>query len=112
MKKLIIVCFLFLFVSCFDEGENLGKVLDVSKIENNTLPESLQNLQVYCIGTTNGGTVMVGILNDTLNSLTYQQGKTQETIIMINNKNSQTKRIIEAKEILSETDDIIVIRKK
>lgn len=75
------------------------------------LPQELKGLKVYTVHTGGIGEIKVAILNGEVNSLTYPVGKTEETTIVIN-KGHYDERVIEAEEILSETDEIIVIKKK
>lgn len=78
--------------------------------EEYALPAELKGLKIYTIRTGTLDYAKVAIFNNMPNSVTYSVGKTQETTILINN-NTSNKRTIVAKEIISETNDIIVIRK-
>ena len=108
MKKFIFIACILLFsaTSCLKEGET-EKMLDNA----GNLPPELKGLKVYAVGIGNGNVVKVAILNNNVNSVTYSEGKVEVTTLIINS-NTNNSRIIEVKEILSETDDIIVIRKK
>jgi hypothetical protein len=106
MKKLILLIALvsLTFVSC----ERGSTSLNLNGTEQG-LPPELKGLRVYTVqdGITH---VKVALFNGQVNSVTYPVGKTEETTIIING--GGTPRTIECKEIISETDEIIVIRKK
>ena len=76
------------------------------------LPDELRGLKVYTINTnTTGGYVKVAILGDKINSVTAPHGKTVFTTIIVD-KSGDTDRTILCDEIISETEDIVVVRKK
>lgn len=108
MKKLFLLITLvsLTFVSCERGVTNI-------KLNGDEygLPSELKGLKVYNVSTGPLSYVKVAVLNGQVNSTTYAVGKTQETTLIINLPNSST-RTIECKEIVSETDDIIVIRKR
>lgn len=108
MKKLIVLGLLLALMSC----ERGGTTLSLNGNES-ALPPELKGLRVYSVNTglAGIGQVKVAILNGQINSTTYAVGKTTETVIHINQPNVAS-RTIECKEIISETDDIIVIRKR
>lgn len=107
MKKIFLLFALILvFTSCEDAGvTHLRLNGDV-----NNLPPELKDLKVYSVSLGGGDWVKVGIINNNVNSMTYAVGKTIESVIIINN-GSTAKRVINAKQIISENDSIIVIRK-
>ena len=104
MKKLFIILFFAIFaMSCTPAGvtrQNLNG-------NESTLPPELKGLKVYTVDLGGLEYVRVAILNNDVNSLTYYQGKTTQSVIIITPDN----RVIKADEIISETDEIIVIRK-
>lgn len=105
MKKIIIFTLLSLtLTSCHDEGET-SLSLDGNKHE---LPEELKGLKVYWVATGKASGVQVAVLNNQVNSLTYAEGKTQETVIMVN---KSTNKIYEISEVLMENDSIMVVKK-
>lgn len=104
---LIILLFSFITISCIKKGEVIQRL---DGTESN-LPDELKGLKVYVVGTGDGDDIKVAILNGQVNSGTYSVGKTQATTIVVN-KDHYDERTIEAKAILLETDDIIVIKKK
>lgn len=107
MKKLIVIlCLLSMFMSC----ERGGTTISLTGNES-ALPPELKGLKVYNVNTSALGQVRVAVLNGQVNSTTYSVGKTTETVVNIYLPNG-TPRTINCKEIISETDDIIVIRKK
>lgn len=105
MRKLIVFVLLLSFISC-DRGSTTTTLTG----EESGLPPELKGLKIYTVST-GLSNVRVAVLNKQVNSTTYTVGKTSETTIIINPNNGTT-RTIECKEIISETDDIIVIRKK
>jgi hypothetical protein len=98
--SIVIVSLLFLF-GCKDKGVS---EVELSGFENN-LPAELKGLRVYNVSTGNGGYIKVAILN---NSPVVTKIDSHITIIMGKNVKD---RIIYAKQIISETDSIIVIKK-
>ncbi len=106
LKILTIALFLFLVMGCAKKGTTSRLLVGDEK----DLPNELKGMKVYAVSTGDGYAVKVAILDNKVNSLTYQEGKIQQTTIVIN-PNTSNERIIKAKEILSETDEIIVIRK-
>jgi hypothetical protein len=74
------------------------------------LPEELKGLKVYSVAVDNGNYVKVALLNNEVKSVTYQNGKTQTTTIMLKKQNNQS-RVIDIENVLMENDSIIVCRK-
>lgn len=105
LKLLLVGLMLVLTVSCGEKGVSRQKL---TGFESN-LPDELRGLKVYSVNDGALSYIKVAVLNGQINSVTYPVGKTQETTIMVN-KNGQD-RVIHAREILSENDSIIVIRK-
>lgn len=105
MKKLLITLLAStVLVSCYAPGTT---ELKLNGDEPN-LPEELKGLKVYTVSTNNGGYVRVGILDQKAVSTTYRSGKTLQSFILLNKQNG---KMIEVKEVLSETDSIIVCKK-
>lgn len=102
MKKIFAILVLsLLFISCDRDYKQYS-------VRQEELPEELKGIKIHLVPYgENGGSMYVATLNDKVNSLAYQSGKHTETVIMINNK----ERVIHAKEIISETDSILVIKK-
>jgi hypothetical protein len=107
IKFLLITLVLVIVTSCDPAGETTQYLTG----EEQTLPDELKGLKVYTVSIGNGNYVKVAVLNGQTNSSTYNVGKTQHTTIVVN-KDRYNERVIEAEEILSETDDIVVIKKK
>lgn len=105
MKKLFLLIALvsLTFVSC-----ERGSTRTSLNGNESALPPELKGLKIYTVST-GISSVRVAVLDNKVNSVTYPVGKTEETTIIIN---GGTPRTIECKEIISETDDIIVIRKR
>lgn len=95
---------LFLLVSCEDKGITKQWL---SGDESN-LPQELKGLKVYRVSCGDGEYVRVGILNNQVISTTYTEGKTTESVILVN---KQTTRAINVESIISENDSIVVIKK-
>jgi tellurite resistance-related uncharacterized protein len=107
MKKLAFIFIILLaFVACDDPGVTSQELTG----EEANLPDVLKGLKVYSVSTGEGGYVKVAILNGEVNSVGYSEGKTSETTIIINPDNYNM-RTIHAKEIVYETNEVIVVRK-
>lgn len=111
MRKILIFLLLIVAMSCEDSGTALVRLNG----NESKLPPELKGLKVYTVYVEGGETVRVALLNNKVNSLTYYQGSdgtntNNHTVIMIDGNSSETK-IIHAKQILSETDSIIVLKK-
>lgn len=106
-KLLIIALFSAILFSCSDAGTTQQRLNG----DESTLPEELKGLKVYTVSTGGISEVKVAVLNGQVNSATYMVGKVEETTIVVN-KGEYNERTIYVKEILSENDSIIVIRKK
>lgn len=107
IKLLFIILLSLTLFSCEDAGVTSKRLVG----DESQLPEKLKGLEVYSVSLGDGVWIKVAILNNEINSVTYPVGKTEETTIVVD-KGSYKERTIYAKEVLSETDDIIVIRKK
>src|ERR1035437_463875 len=99
----LILLMIFLF-SCDDEK---GTTIQSLNGDEQGLPDDLKGMKLYYVsmGNNGSGIYVAKLPNNTINAVSFLQGKTQITTIIINN------RTIVAKEIISETADIIVIRK-
>jgi hypothetical protein len=82
--------------------------LPISKSTEGTLPQELKGLKVYRVSCGEGEYVKVGILNNQAISTTYQAGKIQQSVILVN---KETTRTINVESIISENDSIVVIKK-
>lgn len=104
MKKIILaLAFVTLLSSCESHYKE-------HRVKDEGLPEELKGLKIHSVPYYLGDseyTLTVATLNNEVNSVSYKSGKTYKTVIMINNK----ERVIHAKEIISETDSILVIKK-
>lgn len=112
MKKLTLrwllgVSFMFGLASCSTKGESTQYL---NGTETN-LPPELQGLKVYDVAINDGGTwIKVALLPGYISTpVTYQSGKQHITTIVLQKANEQ--RTILAKEIISENDSIIVLKK-
>ncbi len=102
MKKLFFIGLVsFSLFSCARNG--------YVNIDEN-LPKELKGLKVYTVSIDGGMEfVRVAVLNNQINSVTYPRGKTQETVIMVNQNNQP--KLIRCEHIISENDSIVVCRK-
>jgi len=104
LRLSIFVVFSILLFSCTDAGVTTPRLVGDEK----KLPDKLKGLEIYEVSIGGGEYVNVAVLNNEVNSLTYQEYKnTISTIIIKDEKN----RLIAVKEILLENDSIIVCRK-
>jgi hypothetical protein len=108
MKKILTILILALtLTSCEDKGLTRQTLTG----DESTLPAELKGLKIYTVSTGEGNYVKVGILNNQAISTTYQSGKHQQSVILVNKENSTSDRTINVESIISENDSIIVIRK-
>jgi len=104
MKRLLIIAIVLILSSCTPKGVAIQRTNGNEK----TLPDELKGLKVYDVSIGEGDYIKVALMNGKSNSTRYMVGKIHETTIIIN---SGEKRLINAKEIISETDSILVIKK-
>ena len=108
MKKFFLFAIMFWVLlglsSCEDPGISR---LSLTGIEE-SLPDDLKGLKIYQVSTGQGNYVNVAVLNNRVNSTTYQVGKTQESTIIVN---QNTGKAIIVSEILVENDSIVVAKK-
>ena len=108
MKKLILISIMLFFImSCTDKGITSVELTGLEE----TLPAELKGLRIYSVSLGDGSNVKVATLKNQPFSVNYQVGKIRGTTIIIDNNIKDDERIIHAKQIISETDSIIVIRK-
>lgn len=104
MKKLILtITTLLLITSCSDPGTS-----EILLDDHKNLPTELKGLKIYNVSTGRGGSVNVGVLNNNLNSITYREGKHNESVMLIN---KQTNKVIEVSDVVMENDSLIICRK-
>jgi hypothetical protein len=106
MKKIltILFCIALLTISCEDKGVTSQRLTG----DEPTLPAELKGLKVYRVSCGDNEYVKVGILNNQVVSTTYQSGKHQQSVILVN---KGTPRTINVESVISENDSIIVIKK-
>ena len=105
MKKILsILILLFLLTSCEDKGVTRQTLTG----DETNLPQELKGLKVYRVSCGDNEYVKVGILNNQVVSTTYQSGKHQQSVILVN---KGTPRTINVESVISENDSIIVIKK-
>lgn len=105
LKTILIVLMLMFTMSCDESGKTYTKLNG----DESGLPTELKGLKVYRVATDGGSFISVAILNGDVNSVSRTESKTIHTTIIVNGKEGS--KTIYAKEILSENDSIIVIRK-
>ena len=101
---LLLVGFSLLTISCQDKGVTRQTLTG----DETNLPPELKGLKVYRVSCGEGEYVKVGILNNQVISTTYQDGKIQQSVILVN---KEVARTINVESIISENDSIIVIKK-
>jgi len=94
----------FVFTSCDDAGVTFKRLNGDEK----NLPDELKGLKIYSVSTGNGMYVKVAVLDSKINSTTYQVGKVQESVVIVNKQNG---KLIQVSQILVENDSLIVCRK-
>lgn len=107
MKRILTLLTLLLtltLTSCQDAGVT-SQVLNG---DEPVLPEELKGLKIYSVSCGEGVFVKVAVLNNQAVSTTYKSGKSQQSVVLINNK---TERTINVESIISENDSIVVIKK-
>jgi hypothetical protein len=105
MKKILLALILALtLLSCEDKGVTRQTLTG----DESNLPAELKGLKVYTVSTGEGNYVKVAVLNHQAISTTYQSGKHQQSVILVN---KETERTINVESIISENDSIIVIKK-
>lgn len=98
---------MFLFAGCYEKGKTYEQLSGFEE----ALPPELKGLKVYSVKISDWeGDIKVAVLDDQINSIKYTVGKFSEAVLILNSKNN--KRVIEVKDIISENDSIMVIRKK
>ena len=105
MKKFLTLLILLLSLnSCQDAGVTNQRLTG----DESTLPQELKGLKVYTVSIGDGHYVRVAVMNNQPVSTTYQSGKIQQSVILVN---KETERSINVESIISENDSIIVIKK-
>jgi hypothetical protein len=105
MKKILTFLILLLtLTSCEDKGVTRQTLTG----DESNLPQELKGLKVYRVSCGEGEYVKVVVLNNQAISTTYQSGKHQQSVILVN---KETPRTINVESIISENDSIIVIKK-
>jgi len=97
---------LFIGIGCHEAGTTIPKL---NGNEEN-LPPELKGLKVYSVYIDNDVSINVAVLNNNLNSLNYYENKINKSVIILENNNSNS-RIVHYSEIISETDEYILIKK-
>ncbi len=102
---LILLVFAITLSSCWEAGTT-SNILTGNE---QNLPEELKGLKIYTVSTGTIGSVKVGVIDNTkTTSLTYSEGKSLESFILVE---KNTGRTIPIGEIISENDSIIVCKK-
>lgn len=98
--KLFII-FALLFLSCDDNGTVVSR-------SEGTINGHAIKVFSYCLG--DGDWVKVAFIDDKINSTNYNEGKTKENVIIVNNPNQ--KPVVINGEIIMNNDSLILIKKK
>lgn len=101
---LLVTVFSLFFIGC-DEAGVASKRLNGDEQD---LPDELKGLSIYNVSIGGGNYVKVAVLDGEINSTTYQVGKAQESVVIVNKK---SKKAINVSQILLENDSLIVFRK-
>jgi len=106
MKKILtfLFCIALLTISCEDKGVTRQTLTG----DESNLPAELKGLKVYRVSCGVGDYVKVAVIDNQVVSTTYQSGKHQQSVILVN---KETPRTINVESIISENDSIIVIKK-
>jgi hypothetical protein len=104
MKKVFAFLILIFLLSCEDKGITRQKLVG----DETNLPQELKGLKVYSVSCGDGVYVKVALLNKEVISTTYKEGKTENSVIILNKGSERT---INVESIISENDSIIVIKK-
>lgn len=106
IKILSIICVILTMtlLSCKDPGVTNQTLIGSEE----GLPEELKGLKIYNVSTGGGNYVKVAIIDEKINSLTYQVGKTTQSVIFLNKEDNKT---YEVSQVLMENDSLIVFRK-
>lgn len=99
---------MLLLSSCWSKGDT-----EVKLSGNENLPEEIRGLRVYRVNIDNLNRVYVGVLKGhETTSLTYPDGKTESTLILVTDKKRNSpQRVVFYKELIMENDSILIIRK-
>ena len=104
---LCVICFITLF-GCMDKGYYEQR-LDGTET---TLPDYLKGMKADAVGINGLNYIYVATFPDKETvSLTYSQGKTKESVVIVLPDSNCNQRTIYAKEIMMENDSMILIRK-
>jgi hypothetical protein len=104
MKKIMLtIATALLISSCTDPGTS-----EILLDDHKNLPAELKGLKIYNVSTGRGHSINVAVLNSNLNSVTYQVGKRNESVILID---KQTEKVVQVSSILMENDSLIICRK-
>lgn len=104
MRKLFLLMSLTLFIGCQDAGTTSETLTGYEQ----NLPKELKGLKVYRIADGKGGAVKVAVLDNKINSTTYQQGKLTESVIILDKR---SKKLIEVENITVINDTLILCEK-
>lgn len=102
----ISLCFLLMisFISC----EKKGVAYEKLNGNEENLPIELKGLKVYRVSIGSGDYIKVALLDNKVNSTTYSQGKTNNSVILLNKQNN---KVIEVSQVLYENDSLLIVKK-
>lgn len=109
MRKLLSLLFLIVLISCVDAGTTTTKLIGDEK----KLPPELKGLKVYKVFLQGSDVVNVAVLNNKINSLSYNgddDDDDKRSVVILENTKGES-RVIHYTEILSETNEYILIKK-
>ena len=100
----LVAVFSLFFIGCDDAGVASKRLNG----DEQDLPDELKGLSIYNVSISGGNYVKVAVIDGKINSTTYQVGKAQESVVIVNKK---SKKAINVSQILLENDSLIVFRK-
>lgn len=104
MRKILCMTVLLLGIISCTPGDT-KKIIDGTEAG---LPPELRGLRIYTVNTGTLSNIKVGLIDSHLRGIEYVANKKSEYIVIV----CPDGRVIEAKEIITENDSVMVIRMK
>lgn len=90
MKKFKISAIALMIAISFYSCDEAGTTMRRLNGNEANLPDELKGLKIYKVTTNNGGEVAVALLDNKVNSLTYQDGKVKKCTIIVNKRDGRS----------------------
>ena len=103
MKQITIALTTLITISCQQPGTTSMLLND-----HTNLPNELKGLKIYEVSVGNGRYVKVAVLNNTLNSLSYIDGKVDKSVMLVN---KESNKVVSVSAVLMENDSLIICKK-